>query len=79
VRTVGSQQHIIRSYQAQGLFAYWAGNDNREDEIVHGPIIMLIGTGDVNCQKCPSFVNQIVGNVNSLSWGVYCYLGVRVV
>ena len=49
---------IIRFVQAQVLFACWSGDNNREDEVVHRPFIVLIGTADVDRQWCPSFVDQ---------------------
>jgi hypothetical protein len=49
---------IICFVQAQVLFACWSGDNNREDEVVDRPFIVLIGTGDVDRQWCPSFVDQ---------------------
>jgi hypothetical protein len=49
---------IICFVQAQVLFACWSGDNNREDEVVHRPFIVLIGTGDVDRQWRPSFVDQ---------------------
>jgi hypothetical protein len=49
---------IICFVQAQVLFACWSGDDNREDEVVHRPFIVLIGTANVDRQGCPSLVDQ---------------------
>ena len=49
---------IICFVQAQVLFACWSGDNNREDEVVHRPFIVLISTTDVDRQWCPSFVDQ---------------------
>jgi hypothetical protein len=49
---------IICFVQAQVLFAGWSGDNNREDEVVHRPFIVLIGTADVDRQWCSSFIDQ---------------------
>ena len=71
---------VICFVQAQVLFACWAGNNNGEDEIVHGPFIVLIRAGDINRQWGPSFVDQDVHlgpTLASICWITPCSLSAQ--
>lgn len=51
---------IIRFVQTQVLFACWSSDHDRNDKVIHGPFVMLIGAGDVNGQRRSSFIDQDV-------------------
>ena len=71
---------IVCFVQAQVLFTCWSGDDNREDEVVHRPFIVLIGTADIDRQWCPSFVDQDVHfgpTLASVGWITPCGLSAQ--
>jgi hypothetical protein len=51
---------IISLVQAQMLFAIGTGDNNRDDEVINRPFVMLIGASDMNGQGCAAFINQDV-------------------
>jgi hypothetical protein len=71
---------IVCFVQAQVLFACWSGDDDRKDEVVHRPFVVLIGTADVDRQWCPSFVDQdmhLGSTFASVCWIASCSLSAQ--